>query len=166
MTATKLRHPLGSGSEERGATEDWRSRTCVGNAASERCGCKARAAGLRAKRYTQGGTANLVQQCRIGTNIRISICTSISRTAIAGERADGAKMNVRWQNEQARSCRLAGLVLGECWCIQDRDQEPRVASCWVLCCRNGSAAYIHAEKYSSLYYSAYVAQNETSRRTI
>lgn len=84
------------------------------NAASERCGCKARAADLRTGRYTRGGTSNLVQQCRIGTststNINISI--SISRTAIAGERADGTKMNVRWQNELARSCRLVGLVLG------------------------------------------------------
>ena len=88
------------------------------NAASERCGCKARAADLRTGRYTRGGTSNLVQQCRIGastdtsTNINISISISISRTAIAGERADGTKMNVRWQNELARSCRLVGLVLG------------------------------------------------------
>jgi hypothetical protein len=29
ITAANLRRPLGSGSEERGATEDLRSRTCV-----------------------------------------------------------------------------------------------------------------------------------------
>jgi hypothetical protein len=80
------------------------------DAASERCGCKARAADLRTGRYTQGGTSNLVQRCRIGASTNINI--SISRTAIAGERADGTKMNVRWQNELARSCRLVGLVLG------------------------------------------------------
>lgn len=63
-------------------------------------------------------------------------------------------MNVRWQNELARSCRLVGLVLGRMLVHTGQGAGATVGELLGTLLSGWKRVYIHAEKYSSLYYSA------------